>query len=183
MHICIYVSADICMLCVIVYMWLYYVKMQEYELVHVCVCVSGCVYCEYVCESVNASVCECKWVCSKALLRAMRSVQKSVTEVCNRKCTVRTSKFSSRIFAQTHLGLQTRVVPKLVIVHPGHSVHQKIANQTLWKEKDHNQLSGKYFLKTNKKLLPLRLLPGSLNPSSRLCTDHISGQVLLTIMR
>lgn len=49
-----------------------------------------------------------------------------------------------RIFAQTHLlvGLLTGVVPKLVIVDPGHSVYQKIANETLWKEKDTISLQG-----------------------------------------
>ena len=56
-------------------------------------------------------------------------------QVYNRKCTAHPSKVSSRIFARTYLGLQTGVVPKLIIVHPGHSVHQKIANETLWKEK------------------------------------------------
>lgn len=63
--------------------------------------------------------------------------EEALPEVYNRKHTAQSAKVSSRIFAQTHLlvGLQTGVVPKLVIVDPGHSVYQKFTNETLWKEK------------------------------------------------
>ena len=61
--------------------------------------------------------------------------------------------------------LQTRVVPELVIVHPGHSVHQKITNEAL--EGERKQFSEKYFLKVNKKVLPLnKPLSGESGPVS-----------------
>lgn len=73
-------------------------------------------------------------------MREMYSFLKPITESARGQ-----SRVSSRSFTQTHLGLQTRVVPELVIVHPGHSVYQKITNETLWEEKENNQLQGNIF--------------------------------------
>lgn len=82
----------------------------------------------------------CGCGCSETLLRGVRSFQKFVIE----KCTAQPSKVSSSIFAQSHLliGLLTGVIPKFVIVDPGHSVNQKITNEALWKEKDMISFQG-----------------------------------------
>lgn len=51
-----------------------------------------------------------------------------------------------------HLGIQTGVVPQMVMVHPGHSIYQKITNETLWKEKENGQSAFReiFFLKATK---------------------------------
>lgn len=116
-----------------------------------CVCVSVPVYKCVVSVHVHMCECACMHKCEQVCgdpAEGGEDLQES-----NRKCTVWPSKFSSNIFTPMHSSLQTRVVPELVIVHPGHSVHQKITNETL--EGERKQLSEKYFLKVNKKLLPL----------------------------
>lgn len=61
----------------------------------------------------------------------------------------------------------------MVVVHPGHSVHQKITNETLWKEKE------SHFLKVNKKLLlsPQALVWGVWTSHCYLHTDHMGGGI------
>ena len=67
-----------------------------------------------------------------------------------------------------HLGIQTGVVPELVMVHPGYGVYQKVTDETLWKEKGNGQSAFReiFILKATKIPVPTpNPCLGSLDPA------------------